>query len=269
MIDASNLPATGESGALNDAGISPESLAHAAHSFHSFSITHGVTFLVCAILVIASCTLGRLWRRAGTMDTREGRLSTAWGGFVLGVNLWSWVYWMLPNRFDARESLPLQLCDIGCVIAGVAYLTKWRWPKAIIYFWGMGLSTQAFITPTLKFGPGHMEFWLFWLVHLSIVGSAIYQLVVHRYRPTTRDLVLTIVVSMVWVGAMLGINAILGSNYGYVGNTTPERPTIIDSLGPWPGRVFILIVIANTIFLALWAIWRPWKKHRTLATSHT
>jgi hypothetical integral membrane protein (TIGR02206 family) len=250
------VPPAGLTSAESAAALASES---AASSFHSFSATHALVVLVCATAVGVSCALGRAWRRAGPFDTREGRLATAWGGFVLAINLWSWVYWFLPARFNVQESLPLQLCDIACITAALAYLTRWRWCVTLTYFWGLGLSSQAFITPTLTNGPGHMEFWLFWLVHLAIVGSAVYHVAVWKYRPGTRDLGLAIGVSLVWLGAMLVVNAYLGSNYGYVANTRPDRPTVIDALGPWPFRVVLLAAIAIGIFILLWAIWRPWR----------
>lgn len=238
----------------------------APHAFHSFTLTHLIAVLVCAAAIVLSCYFGRLWTRTHKNDPRERQLRGVWGGFVIGVNLWSLVYWLLPARFDIKESLPLQLCDLACIVAAVAMLTRQRWAHTLLFFWGIGLSTQAFITPTLKFYPGHMEFWLFWLVHLSIVGSAIYLLVVRRYRPTIRDLALAIATSLAWLACMLVLNHILGSNYGYVANTHPDRPTVIDTLGPWPQRVFILGAIVIAIFTALWAVARPRKK--ALGTGH-
>lgn len=231
--------------------------SHDPTAFHAFTPTHIIVLLVCATAIIASCYAGRAWIRLNKDDPRERQLRGVWGGFVIGVNLWSLVYWFLPDRWDIKESLPLQLCDLACIIAAIAMLTRQRWAHTLLFFWGIGLSTQAFITPTLKFYPGHMEFWLFWLVHLAIVGSAIYLVAVRRYRPTLRDLTLAIVVSLAWLACMLVLNSNLGSNYGYVANTHPDRPTVIDKLGPWPQRVFILAAIVIAIFTALWAAARP------------
>lgn len=231
--------------------------AHDPTAFHSFTLTHFVVLVVCALAIGLSCYFGRAWTRLDKNDPRERQLRGVWGGFVIGVNLWSLVYWFLPARWDVRESLPLQLCDLACLVAAVAMLTRQRWAHTLLFFWGIGLSTQAFITPTLKFYPGHMEFWLFWLVHLAIVGSAIYLLVVRRYRPTLRDLGLALAITVVWLVAMLILNPILGSNYGYVANTLPQNRTVIDVLGPWPLRVFILGAIVIAIFTGLWAACRP------------
>jgi hypothetical integral membrane protein (TIGR02206 family) len=215
---------------------------------------HAVSLLWTVGLIVGSCVLGRRWRDA--RPDLEQRLAFGWGGFLICVNLWSIVYWSLPGTFDVRESLPLQLCDIACLLAPLVYMTAWRWPRTLLYFWGIGLSTQAFLTPTLQEGPGHMKYYLFWLVHLGIVGTAIYEVVVRRYRPQLRDLLVATAISIGYLGAMLVVNPLTDGNYGYVANTRPDRPTIIDKLGPWPGRVAILTAIVLAIFTALWGAWR-------------
>lgn len=225
----------------------------AAPSFVPFTLAHLLAAGICVSAITISCILGRRWRDAA--PELERRLAFGWGGFLICVNLWSITYWLLPGTFNLRQSLPLQLCDLAALASPLVYLTSLRWPRVLIYFWGIGLSTQAFITPTLVQGPEHMRFWLFWLLHLAIVGSAVYDVAVLRYRPSWRDLGLVSAATLLWALAMIALNIRLGSNYGYVGNTTPDNPTLIDALGPWPGRLFILAAIVLTLFTLMRAIW--------------
>lgn len=230
----------------------PADLPTWAREFHSFSWMHALSLLWTIGAMVVSCLLGRSLLQRGRPDLEE-RLAGAWGGFVIAINLWSLIYWNLPAQFNLRESLPLQLCDLAALTTPLVLLSNWRWPRVLLFFWGIGLSTQAFATPTLLEGPAHMKYWLFWLVHLTIVGTAVYDLAVRRFRPRLRDLLLatTITVGLALLIAML--NSALGSNYFYIGNTRPERPTIIDKLGPWPERVFILAAIVIGLFTLLWA----------------
>lgn len=229
-----------------------------ATQFRPFSWMHALSLAWTLALIVGSCWLGRRWLRRGDL-TSERTLAGAWGGFVIGVNVWSLVYWFLPANFSVRTSLPLQLCDLACLLTPLAFLTSWRWPRVMVYFWGMGLSTQAFITPTLRDGPGDMLYWLFWLVHLSIVGSCVYDIVVRRFRPTLRDLGLGVAVSVSYLLCVIAINAILDANYGYVGRSSPKNPTLIDHLGPWPWRVPIIAGIGIAWLCVLWAVWQlPW-----------
>lgn len=221
--------------------------------FHPYSAAHAGAVAVCAVLTAVSCTLGLRWKR--TSPERERRLAFAWGGFVVATNAWSIIYWVLPGRFDPRTSFPLQLCDLAGIVAALAFLTPWRWSRTLIYFWGLGLSTQAFVTPTLHEGAGTMRFWLFWGTHLCIVGSALYDLIVRSYRPGWRDLATAVAISIGWLIAVTVVNLALGANYGYVGNTTPDVPTFIDHLGPWPARVFVIAGLGIGAFAVMWAVW--------------
>jgi hypothetical integral membrane protein (TIGR02206 family) len=240
--------------------------------FHSFTLQHIIALGWTLSLIVISCWLGRRWLRPpiSPSDTRhppsdisfptsthvkELQLSAAWAGFLIGVNLWTIFYWLQPEHFDLKRSLPLHICDIGLLLAPLLFLTRWRIVRSIIYFWGIGLCTQAFITPTLVEGIAHPRYWIFWLGHLAIIGSAIYDLIVRRYRPTLRDCLTTIAVTIVWYVAVGILNVQLGSNYGYNGNTRPDSPTLIDVLGPWPQRCFIMAAIVVVLFLVMWAVW--------------
>jgi hypothetical integral membrane protein (TIGR02206 family) len=223
--------------------------------FRSFSWLHAVSLVWTVGAMALACILGRRWRaQGGEGEIKEQKLAGAWAGFMVCVNLWSLIYWQLPDNFTLRESLPLHLCDLACILAPLVFLTEWRLPRTLLFFWGLGLSSQAFVTPTLAEGVGHLKYYLFWLVHLSIVGSAVYDLSVRRYRPTARDLLWAVALSIGYCLGMVMVNHSLGSNYGYVGDTLPGAPTPIDHLGPWPRRVFYMTAIVVVGFCAMFLI---------------
>lgn len=237
----------------------PADLPIWARESHPFTWVHLISLIWTLGPLIISCILARRWLARGRADL-EHRLAAAWGGFLICINIWSIVFWHLPGTFELAESLPLQLCDIACLLAPLVFLTDWRWPRTLLFFWGIGLSTQAFVTPTVEEGPAHMKYYLFWLVHLGIVGSAIYDVVVRRYRPTFRDLALAVAATIAYALVMVVLNHFLSAhlghpvNYGFVGDTLRERPTIADKLGPWPRRVFIMAAIVIGLFTFMWLI---------------
>src|SRR5205085_885108 len=59
------------------------------------------------------------------------------------------VYVLLPWMWNVSYSLPLQLCDLAWITAVYALWTRRRWAHALLYYWGLTLSSQAFITPEL------------------------------------------------------------------------------------------------------------------------
>jgi uncharacterized membrane protein YwaF len=93
---------------------------------------------------------------------------------------------------------------------------------------------------------------LFWIGHTQILGSAVYLVAVQRWRPTIRDLGVAIVTTAVYILLVLPLDAALGVDYGNVG--PGSSPTAF--LGPWPLRVFWLLVLEGTLFVLMWLPWR-------------
>ncbi len=220
--------------------------------FQAFGVVHMLVTLVAVVLILGSCILGRRWRATGR-DRSEIRLRGGWVGFTIGwqalATLWYLVHW------DVGVSLPLHVCDLAAWIAPFALWLQVRWLRSLLYFWAIALSTQAFFTPVVQDGVGRLEFWLFWIGHLQIVGSAIYDAAVLGYRPRLRDLIFAALALAGYGVVMLALNLAIGTNYGYVGRSNPSAPTVIDHLGPWPGRVFLLYALAVVAMVLTWVVW--------------
>jgi hypothetical integral membrane protein (TIGR02206 family) len=227
-----------------------------AREFRPFTVFHLVMGATCISLMVGAIWLGRKWR--GT--AREDRLRQAWGWTVLAYKIFETAWYNWPSHFKIEESLPLQLCDLAAFVAAAAMITQKRFWRALLYFWAIGLSTQAFLTPILKTGYLFWNFWFFWISHTMIIGSALYDIIVKRFRPTLRDLAIGLAWSVGFLIVVMIVNQIWQVNYGYVGNTKPENPTIIDKLGPWPLRVFKLAAVVIVLYVILWAVWPGMRK---------
>ena len=223
--------------------------------FHPFSPLHALTAAACLALMAGSIMLGRLWIAHPRTAPRERWLRVGWCLFTLLWQAYAVVWLLLPTQWNPAVSLPLHVCDLTGWIAPLALLTQKRWLRTILYYWGIGLSTQAFITPVLLDGPATWWYWFFWVGHLQIVGSAVYDLVVLRYRPTWRDLRVIALVSLAYALAMLALNTATGFNYGYLGPSKPTNPTLIDRLGVWPLRALWLTLIGQAIFVLITLSW--------------
>jgi hypothetical integral membrane protein (TIGR02206 family) len=219
-------------------------------AFTPFGPFHAIVVLLAIVLVAGSCVLGRRWR-GGPF---EPRLRSGWIAFTLLWQVGSVIWWVAPMDFN-EDVLPLHVCDIAAWVAPLALWTQARWLRAWLYFWAIGLSTQAFVTPVLRDGLAYPHFWLFWVGHLQIVGSAIYDVAVLGYRPKIRDLAVVITISVVYGVFVMALNLTFGWNYAYIGKGAPDAPTLIDHLGPWPFRVLPLVSLA---FGAMALAWLPW-----------
>jgi uncharacterized membrane protein YwaF len=113
----------------------------------------------------------------------------------------------------------------------------------------------------VQFGVLHLKFWMFWVGHTMIVGSAVYDVVVGGYRPRLKDLALVLAatyglcMTVFYMDVLLTDVLRMPINYWYIGPSKPDTPSLIDQLGPWPLRVAVVIGIVVTDFVLLWAVW--------------
>lgn len=227
-------------------------------SFTAFSALHALTVAGLAIAIALLCLVG--WQLRGTPRQRTWERSLAAGVAALWVGYQA--FDGVQNGWDARHSLPLQLCDIAACIAALAFATPARWRHALAWFWGVGLSTQAVITPDLTGGPATLAYWAFWLYHLFVVGAGVYVVTVRGFRPRWTDLQLAVGAGVGYAAIVFVIDAAFGLNYGYLGRFDPGVPTLLDYLGPWPLRTVFMVCIASAV---MWLCWVPWRLADTRA----
>ena len=212
---------------------------------------HGCTLMGVAALITLAVVYGRNQNRNRTPANFERALALA--------NIAVWIvahgYWQMPGRFDAVTTLPLQMCHITSLIASAVLLTGHHTLRAILYFWAFALCTQAIITPSLVEPPTSPVFWAFWFLHGFVMLSAIYDIAVHKFRPTWRDYGIACAASATYVAVVLPVDLLLGANYGFLGKSTALHPSIVDLLGPWPQRLLIIVPLAA---LAMLVAMMPW-----------
>ena len=212
---------------------------------------HGCTLLGVAALITLAVAYGRNQNRHRTPANFERALALA--------NIAVWIvahgYWQMPGRFDAVTTLPLQMCHITSLIASAVLLTGHGTLRAILYFWAFALCTQAMITPSLVEPPTSPVFWVFWFLHGFVMLTAVYDLAVHKFRPTWRDYGIACAASATYVAVVLPVDLLLGANYGFLGKSTALHPSIVDLLGPWPQRLLIIVPLAA---LAMLVAMLPW-----------
>lgn len=215
-----------------------------AETFRPFTLTHAGVVLVVAAITTAAC----LARRRLARRRLARRLDVALG--LAGVAHWavysSYAAWRYAGEAGRGwdYAVPLQLCDLASLIGPLAWLTDRRWLGVLLVFWGLGLSTQAFVTPVVEAGPGRAEFWMFFAAHTFIVGGAIYEIAARGLRPTWRDWRLAAAAGLGYVAVTLPLNLAVGSNFGYTGRPREGTATLADALGPWPLRVVWIVLLA-------------------------
>lgn len=229
--------------------------------FIPYSGLHLIAVCICAFAIVALVAMGRCVR-----DDPGRALALRRGLGIFGIVYWlTYNIWWNRNGIDFSDGLPLHLCDLNGLVAPLALLTQNRWLRATLYFWTVTLTLQAFIQPSLTFGPAHAVFWWFWAAHTLIVGYAVYDLAVLDFRPDWRDLGRAYAVSAIYLAAVVPVNLLLQSNYGFIGNPLPEVPIppFVAALGPWPQRAFAVVALAALGFALAALPWQRWKARAT------
>lgn len=215
------------------------------------SFQHGTAALMGLLTMAALCWDGR---RSGDAHARSLARRWVWG--MLWVQLPLLAVSFHPRWWDVNLSLPLHLCDVGVFLVAGALWTGKRALRACTYFWGLGLSSLAFVTPALDSGPFHLGYWFFWAAHTQVVGGALFDVWVLGFRPRLRDLGVGFGSALVYAAVVMPIDLWLGVNYGFLGREDlSQSGTLLALLPPWPLSVLTLMGVVGAWFAALWLPW--------------
>ena len=222
----------------------------AADGFQAFTPQHflliGIFLAVAGALVV----LGRSRRTRGADD----RFDRAFAVAIVVVTVPSQLYQLAPWDFSLGTSLPLALCDFAWIAAAWALWTHDPVPTALVYYWGLTLTTQAINTPSLGEDFPDPRYFIFWSKHFLVVWAAVYLAFGLGLGPGWREYRATLAITLGWAVIAYSFDAVADVNYGYLVHK-PSSASLLDLLGPWPGYV----IASLGILMAGWALitW-PW-----------
>jgi hypothetical integral membrane protein (TIGR02206 family) len=224
-----------------------------AEKFEAFGLSHLLMLTLFAVGAYAVVRIGRRQRDTAAAVTFSRAFAIAIPLFTIPLQ----VLQLLPGDWNRATSLPLHLCDLAWPAAVIALWTHhWR-AVALIYYWGITLTTQAMITPAVAEVWPHPRFLAYWGMHFLIVWAACYLTLGLGLAPTWRSYRLAIACTAVWAVAVYVFNVVADTNYGYL-NRKPSTASILDVLGPWPWYLLVEVAIIVTVW-ALMTI--PWTRH--------
>ncbi|MFH1574463.1 MAG: TIGR02206 family membrane protein [Acidobacteriota bacterium] len=205
---------------------------------------------ISAILVLALLAAGIVW--AGK---RAGRRARDWLGRALAFALIAYaaaMYLRLAFRGELAwaYSLPLELCHWVLIACLVSVLTGNRLASEIAYFWGLGGTLQAVLTPDLLDGFPSWYFIQFFWAHGVVILTVAYLIAARDFRPRPRSVVRMMLAANFYLLVAGSLDMIFGWNYGYL-RRPPSQPSLLDYLGPWPWYILSLELIALATFLLL------------------
>lgn len=169
---------------------------------------------------------------------------------VLVIAELSWQPYVLAKQaWSAGASLPIQLCDVGGFVAAAALVWRQLLLVEIAYFWGLGGTVQAVLTPDL--GDQHFPsfpYLQFYVTHDLVILAALFLVIGLALYPrpgaVRRIFLLTLAFAVV-VGLL---DLVTGGNYMYL-RQVPASGSLLNLMGPWPwyiaaGAALTLVVLA-------------------------
>ena len=156
-------------------------------------------------------------------------------------------------RVRSTTSCPCTSATSPAIIAGFALFTRRPTLLTLTYFWGLGATFQALVTPAITIGPPHLPFIQFFVQHFAIVAAALYIPLVLKWKPKMpwwKTPLKVFGISVVYQGFALLVNTLLKTNFAFA-SRPPDNPSLIDHLGPWPIYLFVMQLLALAIYLLL------------------
>jgi hypothetical integral membrane protein (TIGR02206 family) len=193
--------------------------------FRLFGFAHLV-----AIFLIVSIPIGLGIAVRLTNSQRTDRAVAVCLALLLVTNYLAYAFYLWQHRlFVWRQALPFQLCDWAMATIIVALLTRRRSWTEVSYFWGIGGTFQAILTPNLQVNFPDLRAISFFLGHGGIVAGVIYLLIARRFRPTLSSVWRTLAWSQLYLVVTLLVDYLTGVNYGFLLHK-PVVASILDYL---------------------------------------
>jgi len=164
-------------------------------------------------------------------------------------------YLIVGRRFGVvswEKALPLQLCDWAMFVIIVALWTGNRRWLEVAYFWGIGGTLQAILTPNLTFGFPDFRFISFFVAHSGIIIGIVLLMLIYGFRPTSIGILRTFAWTEIYFVVAFTFDYFTGENYGFLLHK-PEGFSLLSYLSD--SRVLYLIefhLLALAFFTALY-----------------
>ena len=197
----------------------------AARAFQPFGAAHLVVIALTITLpfVLAAFVRRSRWTRSERIIGRLLALLLLFNYVAFEVYLASTGGWLW------QKALPFHLCHWAMVVIIVALLTgRERWLE-VAYFWGIGGTLQALLTPELKHAIPDIHFFNFFVAHSGIVVGIAFMMIVKKYRPHWSSIWRVFAWTELYFVVTIGIDLLTGENYGYLVHP-PASASLLDAL---------------------------------------
>jgi hypothetical integral membrane protein (TIGR02206 family) len=180
------------------------------------------------------------------------------GAFILLIIIIQHFYLMNAGKWHLHSSLPLHLCSMSVIIAGIIHFRPGQNLFELLVYWGLPGAFHSIITPELTHGFSPFLYAEYYIAHAGIFAMAVFASAVYGMKLRKHSWF------RVWlftqpVLALVGLaNYLTGGNYMYLS----EKP-IADNpfvIGEWPWYILGLELAGLLHFAVVYGIFYLFKK---------
>src|SRR5712691_8568053 len=150
--------------------------------------------------------------------------------------------------------LPLQLCDWAMAVIIVALWSGNRRWLEVAYFWGIGGTLQALITPNLRFGFPDLRFISFFVAHSGTIIGIVFLMLIYGFRPRAIGVLRTFAWTEIYFVVAFSVDLLTGENYGFLLHR-PEAGSLLNFLSDF--RPLYLVQFHGLAFLFFCVLYAP------------
>lgn len=220
--------------------------------FRTFGVDH------LAALAALSLLASLIWLGRGLPARKRRWTGIALGLLLLGYGITIYIKDAVEGNLSWDYSLPLHLCHLVLIACIVSLFRPTPLTGELAYFWGLGGTVQAVLTPDISEGFPSWEFIQFFWSHGGILLAIAHIITAEKFRPRPHSVLRMFLATNLYALAVGTLNFVFGWNYGYL-RQAPVQPSLLDYLGPWPWYILSLEGIALASF---WLLDLPWRLSR-------
>ncbi len=180
--------------------------------FQAFSLEHLIAIFLTVTLPFVLAAIVHRCKSAVVERAIVSVILTA-----LAVNYFGYLLFvrrLAPLSWE--QMLPMQMCDWAMVVIMVALWTGNRRWFEVAYFWGIGGTLQAILTPNLRYGFPDLRFISFFVAHSGIIVGVVFLMLTRRLRPYPFSIVRVFAWSEVYFVCCMIVDQLTQVNYGFL-----------------------------------------------------
>jgi len=217
--------------------------------FQAYSPEHLIALFLTITLpfvlaVVVRRTGSKLVERAVVVSILSGLIGN-YIGYLIFIRRLGELSW--------EQILPMQMCDWAMVVIIVALWTGRRRWFEVAYFWGIGGTLQAVLTPNLRYAFPDLRFISFFVAHSGIIVGVVFLMLTRRLRPFPISVVRAFAWSELYFVTAMIVDQITGVNYGFLLHK-PEAFSLLSYLSDYrPVYLLQMHGLALAFFVVLYS----------------